>query len=73
MSRVDAIYRHGVFEPLHPVNLREEQRVQLSFDPTGGEAAPAWLSRVQAIQFAIVQRQGPLPDSALDIAADRVR
>jgi hypothetical protein len=73
MSRVDAVYRHGVFEPLQPVNLREEKRVQLSFDLSGGEAPPAWLSRVQAMQAAIVQRQGPLPDSALDIAADRVR
>jgi predicted DNA-binding antitoxin AbrB/MazE fold protein len=73
MSRVDAVYRHGVFEPLQPVNLREEQRVQLSFDPTGSEAASAWLSRVQAMQVAIVQREGPLPDSAIDIAADRRR
>jgi predicted DNA-binding antitoxin AbrB/MazE fold protein len=73
MSRVDAVYRHGVFEPLQPVNLREEQRVQLSFDPTGSEAASDWLSRVQAMQVAIVQREGPLPDSAIDIAADRRR
>jgi predicted DNA-binding antitoxin AbrB/MazE fold protein len=73
MSRVDAVYRHGVFEPLQPVNLREEQRVQLSFDPTGDEAPPAWLSRVQSLQVAIVQREGPLPDSAIDIAADRTR
>lgn len=37
MSRIEAIYRLGVFEPLEPVNLREEQRVQLSFEPTNGQ------------------------------------
>ena len=29
MSRIQAIYRHGVFEPLQAVNLREDQRVEL--------------------------------------------
>lgn len=73
MSPIEAIYRHGVFEPLEPVNLREEQRVQLSFEPANGQAPRAWLNRVQAMQAAIIQRHGVLPDSAAEIAADRMR
>jgi predicted DNA-binding antitoxin AbrB/MazE fold protein len=73
MSNVEAIYRHGVFEPLEPVNLREEQRVQLSFEPANGQAPQAWLNQVKAVHAAIVSRQGILPDSAAEIAADRMR
>ncbi len=73
MSRIEAIYRLGVFEPLEPVNLREEQRVQLSFEPANGQTPQAWLNQVQAMQAAIVERQGVLPDSASEIAADRMR
>ena len=73
MSHVEAIYRRGVFEPLEPVNLRDEQRVQLSFEPTNGQTPQAWLKQVKAIQGAIVHRQGVLPDSTAEIAADRMR
>jgi predicted DNA-binding antitoxin AbrB/MazE fold protein len=73
MSRIEAIYRHGVFEPLEPVNLREDERVQLSFEPANGQTPQAWLNRVEAMQAAIVARQGTFPDSAAEIAADRLR
>jgi hypothetical protein len=73
MSRIDAINRGGVFEPLGPVNLSEEQRVQLSFEPANWESPQAWLNRVKPMQAVIVQRQGFLPESAPDIAADRKR
>ena len=73
MSRIEAIYHHGVFEPLEPVNLREDERVQLSFEPANGQTPQAWLNQVQAMQAAIVQRHGVLPDSASEIAADRLR
>jgi predicted DNA-binding antitoxin AbrB/MazE fold protein len=42
MGQIDAIYRHGVFEPLEPVDLKEEQRVRLSVEPVGKEAWEAW-------------------------------
>ncbi|MEX2315962.1 MAG: antitoxin family protein [Pirellulales bacterium] len=73
MSRIEAVYRRGVFQPLEPVNLRDEQRVQLSFEPANGQTPQAWLSQVRAMQAAIVERQGVLPDSAPEIAADRMR
>ena len=72
-ASVDAVYRHGVFQPLEPVNLAEEQRVRLNIQPAGREAALAWLARVQKLQDEIVERAGVLPDSAPDIAADRLR
>jgi predicted DNA-binding antitoxin AbrB/MazE fold protein len=73
MSRIEAIYRRGVFEPLESVALREEQRVQLSIEPVNGPTPQAWLHHVQAIQATIVERHGALPDSAATIAADRMR
>ena len=73
MSHIEAIYRHGVFEPLGKVDLREEQRVQLSFEAAADRTPIAWLEQVRAIQAAIMKRCGVLPDSAPDIAADRQR
>ena len=73
MSHVDAIYSKGVFKPLEPVKLREDQRVRLSFESTGNESPKDWLERVKEHRAAIRKRQGHLPDSAPDIAADRMR
>jgi predicted DNA-binding antitoxin AbrB/MazE fold protein len=73
MTHIEAVYRHGVFEPLQPVNLREEQHVQLSIEAGEGQTLQAWLAGVQAMQAAVLRRSGSLPDSAQDIAADRLR
>lgn len=73
MSHIEAVYRHGVFEPLEPVDLREEQHVQLSIEPVAEQTAQSWLIQVRAIQAAVIQRHGPLPDSTPEIAADRMR
>jgi predicted DNA-binding antitoxin AbrB/MazE fold protein len=73
MSQIEAIFRHGVFEPLEPVNLREEQRVRLSIEPADKETPEAWLERVRKRREAIFQEQGYLPDSTKDIAEDRAR
>jgi predicted DNA-binding antitoxin AbrB/MazE fold protein len=73
MSRIEAVYRHGVFQPLEPVSLGEEQRVHLIFEPAGGDAAQTWLARLKETQAAIIERQGVLPDSAAEITADRAR
>ncbi|HZZ44436.1 MAG TPA: antitoxin AF2212-like protein [Tepidisphaeraceae bacterium] len=40
MSHIEAIYRHGVFEPLNPVNLQEDQRVQLSIELSDNGSIP---------------------------------
>ena len=75
MSQIEAIYRHGVFEPLEPVDLKEEQRVRLSIQPAEKEAMEAWLERVRELHEQILKRQGgePLPDSTPGIAEDRLR
>ena len=73
MSRIKAIYRRGVFEPLAEVNLPEDERVELTFAPANGRTPQAWLGQVQAVQAVIVARQGALPESAAEIAADRAR
>jgi predicted DNA-binding antitoxin AbrB/MazE fold protein len=73
MSQVEAIYRHGVFEPLDRVDLVEDQRFRLHFEPTNGSAPQTWLNHVRQLQAAVIQRQGYLPDSSADIAADRMR
>lgn len=73
MSHVQAIYRHGVFEPLGPVDFPEEQRVQVSIEPFDDQTPRAWLTHILALQSAIIRRNGFLPSSTPDISADRTR
>jgi predicted DNA-binding antitoxin AbrB/MazE fold protein len=73
MSQIKAVYRHGVFEPLDPVNLREDEQVQLRIESSSSTILSFWLEQVQALQSTILRRQGTLPDSTVDIAADRTR
>jgi predicted DNA-binding antitoxin AbrB/MazE fold protein len=73
MTRVDAVYQHGVFKPLEPVCLEENQRVALSVEPIQKEDALAWAERVSRVREEAAARCGILPDSTLDIAADRMR
>jgi len=73
MSHVEAVYRHGVFQPLGPVNLAEDQRVRLSIEPAGLVTPQSWLRDVRQVQDDVIKRQGVLPDSTLEIAADRQR
>lgn len=73
MSQIEAIYHHGVFEPLEPVDLPEKQRVRLSIEPAKMETWDGWLARVDALREAIFKRQGFLPDSTPGIAEDRMR
>ena len=73
MSFIQAVYRHGVFEPLEPVQLPEEQRVQVHIAPPGKAPLEAWIRKTQARQAAFIKKHGLLPDSAPDIAEDRLR
>jgi predicted DNA-binding antitoxin AbrB/MazE fold protein len=74
MSHVEAIFRRGVFEPLGPVDLQEEQRVQLSIETSEKKTLTAWLEGVRELREGVMKRRGgPLPDSSVDIAADRMR
>jgi predicted DNA-binding antitoxin AbrB/MazE fold protein len=73
MSHVDAVYRIGVFRPLGPVDLKDEQRVRLSFETTPQQPPQQWHERAKRMQAALRSRGADWPDSTADIAADRVR
>lgn len=73
MTRIEAVYRHGVFQPLEPVELEENQRVRLDVQIPGAESIQRWLEEVRELQRRTVARHGVLPDSTADIAADRTR
>jgi len=73
MADIEAIYQNGVFQPLGPVGLHENQRVRLSVRPVEGGDPRGWLEEVQRLQRRIVAERGFFPDSSLDIAADRLR
>jgi predicted DNA-binding antitoxin AbrB/MazE fold protein len=73
MTQVEAIYQNGVFKPLAPIGLSENQRVRLSVQPLDGADARAWLEKVQERQRRIMAQRGPFPDSTADIAEDRRR
>jgi predicted DNA-binding antitoxin AbrB/MazE fold protein len=73
MSKVNAIYRGGVFQPLEPVNLREGERVRLIIEPVPNEALQKWLDDARRRREEFIKEFGVLPDSAPDIAADLLR
>jgi predicted DNA-binding antitoxin AbrB/MazE fold protein len=73
MTRVDAIYQDGMFRPLEPVFLCENQRVALSVELISQEDALAWAKRVSQAREEAAARCGILPDSTIDIALDRMR
>ena len=73
MYRTEAIYEHGVFRPLEPISLEENQRVTLNVELIRKEDALAWAEHVSRSREQAATRCGILPDSAVDIAADRMR
>ena len=73
MPAIEAIYQGGVFKPLKAVSFPENQRVFLSIRMPTSQDVSAWLTEVRALQQRIVAERGFFPDSANDIAADRVR
>jgi predicted DNA-binding antitoxin AbrB/MazE fold protein len=73
MYRTEAIYQNGVFKPLLPVALDENQRVSLEIEPVEARDAAAWLEETDRLRNRLAAEHGIFPDSALDIAADRAR
>jgi predicted DNA-binding antitoxin AbrB/MazE fold protein len=73
MTQVDAIYQGGVFKPLGPVALSENQRVLLGIEPVDVQDAAAWLEETDRLRNSLAAKYGVFPDSTLDIAADRAR
>lgn len=73
MNQIEAVFRHGVFEPLVPVDLPEEQRVTLKVEPAPKETPEQWMERVSKRQAEIFKREGFLSDSTVEIAEDRKR
>ncbi|MEN6451449.1 MAG: antitoxin family protein [Thermoguttaceae bacterium] len=76
MTHIDAIYEHGVFRPLAPVDLAENQRVALSVEAVERprrEDALAWLEETDRLRNELAAKYGIMPDSTLDIAEDRKR
>lgn len=73
MFRTDAIYQNGVFKPLEPIALPENQRVSLEIVSSEPQEGDAWLEETSRLRKALAAKYGTFPDSTLDIAADRVR
>ncbi len=73
MNQIDAIFQNGVFKPLGPVELKENEHVRLSVEPVARPDLLAWLERVRKHQQEFIAKHGYLPDSTPDIAEDRLR
>jgi len=73
MTHIDAIYDDGVFKPLEPVNLQDQQRVRLTIQTFDKKYVEEWLADLDQLHASIKERVGVLPDSTPDIAADRLR
>lgn len=73
MSQIEAVFEHGVFRPLEPIALPENQRVQLEFEVIKPNDMLVWLEQARQNRQEIMDRCGVLPDSTPDIAEDRMR
>jgi predicted DNA-binding antitoxin AbrB/MazE fold protein len=73
ITTVEAVYQGGVFKPIRPVDLPENQRVQVQVNPVRAEDVGTWLAAVELWQRDFVARRGYLPDSTYFIAEDRMR
>jgi predicted DNA-binding antitoxin AbrB/MazE fold protein len=76
MSNVEAIFQGGVFHPIGIVDLPENQRVVLSFEPAKKLNMIDWLEQSQQHHQEVLARRGPLgplPDSTPLIREDRDR
>ena len=62
---VEAVYSHGVFEPLESLNLPEKQRVRLTIEPviekSESERAAARRALVDRLRKSSLSYGGPLP------------
>lgn len=73
MHTVEAIYAQGVFRPVEPVALAENQRVRLQVDAVPTATLPGWLEELRAERERLAAKYGQFPDSSEIIAQDRRR
>jgi predicted DNA-binding antitoxin AbrB/MazE fold protein len=72
-TTVEAVYQGGVFKPVRPVDLPEDQRVQLEVKEVPATDFQEWLARIRPVQTQIVADFGLLSDSTPIIQEDRRR
>lgn len=69
MMKLQATYENGVFVPVEPPLLAENERVQLTVEPLDADAAFAALASVEKIQLRRQRRIVLDPDLAQQIAS----
>ena len=72
-TTVEAVYQGGVFKPVRPVDLPENQRVQLRVEAVRPPVSAAWLTALMRRHEEWLASRPPLPDSTPEIAEDRRR
>ena len=72
MNIIQAIYQNGVFRPLGPLSISENQIVELSIQPARKDI-PDWILYLRGVREGIAAGKPLFPDSALEIAKDRQR
>jgi predicted DNA-binding antitoxin AbrB/MazE fold protein len=73
MTRVEAVYERGIFRPLGPIDLPDNQRAAISVEPLPQESFVAWLQETERLRNSIAAAHGVFPDSTIDIAEGRRR
>jgi predicted DNA-binding antitoxin AbrB/MazE fold protein len=76
MSQVEAIFQGGVFRPTGAVDLPENQRGMLKYEPAKASNVIQPLENARRHREAVLRRRGPLgppPDSTPLIREDRDR
>ena len=73
MIQIAAVYQNGVFRPLVPVDLPENQQVQLDVKLVETVDMLEWFEMVRERKQQYIEKHGYLPDSTPDIREDRMR
>lgn len=69
---VDAVFQNGVFKPIQPVQLSENENVRLVVQSQSSQqAALDWLKQLRATRQELRQKYGSLPDSLALITEER--
>ena len=72
MTTVEAVYSDGVFKPVEPVSLAENERVRLQVEVVSTEAE-AWFDQMRQSRERLAAKYGTFPDSTVGIREDRRR
>ena len=72
-TTMEAVVENGLLRPLQNLPFADRERVMIRVERIESPDVAGWLAAVDRHQKSVLDREGILPDSTLDIAEDRMR